>query len=45
MAFRAQSPSKDGAVLLSKDDMQTTLRGQGMTGGKVARSSAHQDQD
>lgn len=44
MVFRAQSPNKDD-VLLSKEDMQTTLRGQGLTGGKVARSSEHQDQD
>lgn len=43
MVFRAQAPNKND-TFVSEGDMQTTLRGQ--TGGsKVARSSAHQDQD
>lgn len=43
MLFRAQSPNKDD-VLLSKADVDTTLKGQ-TTRGKSGRSMAHQDQD
>lgn len=43
MVFRAQSPKEDNSVLLSKEDVHTTLRGQGMTGGKVGRSPEHKN--
>ncbi|BCR86294.1 uncharacterized protein ACHE_30281A [Aspergillus chevalieri] len=43
MLFRAQSPNKED-ILLSKADVDTTLKGQ-TTSGKSGRSMAHQDQD
>lgn len=43
MVFRAQSPNRK-EVILSKDEVETSLRGQ-QEKGLAARKLAHQDQD